>query len=461
MDRGSALSLAKRKHIDPLEKAMEAALSPGNFISYKDCWSFVDDVQKVVNDIEKIIKKEPERAAHLFETFIAACHEKADEIDDSSGNFGMLVDDLFRGWIKASQAADDDPERTATSLLSWMEDDPYGFCYYLDREAVKVLDKKGLDAFTRLVRFKFESVYSQDDKDKRFPGYARRRWGGVLKTLLAGQSDVDAFIALCERTAFETKDCQAIAKLYRRRRRPEDALIWVERGLEIARSNIRSSFEEHDLREMKRTLLAKLGRPGDALQSAWSEFEAHPSTFTYKELMRYVPVKEKMAWHQKAMEASEKGDLSSQIELWLEKKENDLLVARLHRATDEELENLSHYQTGPLAHKLKHSHPDISARLYRALCMRIVNAGKSKYYDAALDNIESAKKCYAKAGLNTEWQELVNDVRKRHFRKKGFMAGFEFIVFGAPKDVEQPFLERAKARWPRKPGTDEKNQNTF
>jgi hypothetical protein len=66
---------------------------------------------------------------------------------------------------------------------------------------------------------------------------------------------------------------------------------------------------------MKRTLLAKLGRPGDALQSAWSEFEASPSIFTYKELMRYVPAKEKMAWHQKAMEASEKGDLSSYIEL--------------------------------------------------------------------------------------------------------------------------------------------------
>jgi tetratricopeptide (TPR) repeat protein len=452
MDRRSTLSHGKQKHIDPLEQAMEAALSPGNFISYKASWSFVDDVQNVVNDIEKIIKKEPERAAHLFDIFIAACHEKADEIDDSSGNFGMLVDDLFRGWIKARQAGNDDPEQTAKSLLSWMEDDPYGYCYYLDREALKVLDKKGLDAFTRRIRFKFESVLSQDDKDNRFPGYAHRRWGGVLKTLLAGQRDVDAFIAFCERTEYETRDCQTIAKIYRRRRRPEDALSWVERGLEIARSDSRSSFEEHDLRELKRALLAKLGRPKDALQSAWSEFKANPSPFTYKELMRYVPAIEKMAWHQKAMEASERGDLSSQIELWFEKKENDRLVSRLYRATDEELENLSHYQTKLLAHKLQHTHPDISARVYRSLCMRIVNAGKSKYYDAALDNIKSAKKCYAKAGLNTEWQKLVNDLRKKHFRKKGFMAGFDCIVLSAPKDVQQPFMERVKARWPRKSG---------
>ncbi len=245
------MSPRKRKQIDPLEQAIEAVLVPGSFISYKAAWSFVDDVQDVAHDIEKIIKKEPERAARLFETFIAACHEKADEIDDSSGNFGMLVDDLFHGWIKARQAANDDPDETAKSLFSWMEDDPYGFCYDLDREAVKALDKKGLDAFARRIRAKFESVLSQDDKDKRFPGYARRRWGSVLKTLLAGQRDVDAYIALCEQTEFDAKDCKTIAKIYRRRRRPEDALSWVEKGLEIARSDSRRSFGEHDLREMK------------------------------------------------------------------------------------------------------------------------------------------------------------------------------------------------------------------
>jgi hypothetical protein len=40
-----------------------------------------------------------------------------------------------------------------------------------------------------------------------------------------------------------------------------------------------------------------------------------------------------------------------------------------------------------------------------------------------LDNIERAKKCYAKAGLNDDWQAVVADVRQSHFRKKGFMTG--------------------------------------
>ena len=444
------MSPAKRKQIDPLEKAIEAALSPGRFISYNAAWSFVEDVQGVADDIGKIIQKEPARAARLYEIFIAACHEKADEIDDSSGSFGMLVEELFQGWIKARQGANLDPDETAISLISWMEDDPYGFCHDLERGVVKVLDKKGLEAFIRQIRAKFESVPTQDDEEKRFSGYERRRWGGVLKTLLAARRNVDAYIALCDQTGLEVKDCIAIAKIYKSRRRPEDALSWVERGLKIVRTEIQTSYEEHELGELKRVLLARIGRAEDALQSAWSEFEAHPSTFAYKELMRYVPGKERTDWHQKAMAASEKSDLSARIELWLEHKEFDRLVSYLHRITDDELEALSHYRTEPLARKLERSHPDISARVYRALCMRIVNAGKSKYYDAALDHIERAKKCYTKAGLDDDWQTVVADVRKKHFRKKGFMAGFEDIVTGAPKQVEPSFLDRAKARWPRK-----------
>jgi hypothetical protein len=445
------MSPAKRKQIDPLEKAIEAALSPGRFISYNAAWSFVEDVQDVANDIGEIIRKEPARAVRLYEIFIAACHEKADEIDDSSGSFGMLVEELFQGWIKARQDVNFDPDETAISLISWMEDDPYGFCHDLERGVVKVLDKKGLAAFIQQIRAKFESAPTQDDEEKRFSGYERRRWGGVLKTLLAAQRNVEAYIALCDQTGLEAKDCIAIAQIYKGRRCPEDALSWVERGLKIARAVNQTSYEEHELSELKRALFAKLSRPGDALQSAWSEFEAHPSTFAYKELMRYVPNKEKTSWHQKAMAASEKSDFSSLIELWLEHKEYDRLVSRLLQTTDDELEDLSHYRTEPLGRKLERYHPDVSARVYRALCMRIVNAGKSKYYDAALDHIERAKKCYSKAGLDDDWQAVVAEVRKRHVRKKGFMTGFEDIVTGVPKQVEPSFLERAKARWPRKP----------
>ena len=43
------------------------------------------------------------------------------------------------------------------------------------------------------------------------------------------------------------------------------------------------------LGEMKRVLLAKLSRRGEALDSAWSEYQAHPGRSTYEERMRWTP----------------------------------------------------------------------------------------------------------------------------------------------------------------------------
>ena len=33
----------------------------------------------------------------LYQTFLAGCYERAEELDDSSGNFGMFVDSPLPG----------------------------------------------------------------------------------------------------------------------------------------------------------------------------------------------------------------------------------------------------------------------------------------------------------------------------------------------------------------------------
>jgi hypothetical protein len=79
--------------------------------------------------------------------------------------------------------------------------------------------------------------------------------------------------------------------------------------------------------------------------------------------------------------------------------------------------------------------------------MRILNAAKSKYYDAALSNFKRARRCYERAGLAAEWADTVRFVRASHRRKTGFMSGFEALVAGAVRGGQPSFLERAKTRW--------------
>jgi hypothetical protein len=44
---------------------------------------FVEDLEGLDEDIWKLVRRgEAERAARVYETFIAGCHEKAEEVDD-------------------------------------------------------------------------------------------------------------------------------------------------------------------------------------------------------------------------------------------------------------------------------------------------------------------------------------------------------------------------------------------
>jgi uncharacterized Zn finger protein len=147
------------------------------------------------------------------------------------------------------------------------------------------------------------------------------------------------------------------------------------------------------------------------------------------------------------MEGAGSADLGSLVGLLLETKEIDRLVERLRQAKDAELEGLSHYTTQPAAKRLARSHPDVAARVFRALGMRILHAKKSKYYGAALGHFEDAKACYERAALARSWDVLVAEVRGAHRRKAGFMADFERLVAGQGPSDEPSFLERAKSRW--------------
>ncbi len=429
---------------DPTEQAIEAALQPGRFIPHGAVWSFIEGLEEVAAQIAALVDGFPSRAAALYETFLAGCYEKAEELDDSSGGFGTFVGSLFCGWVEARRASGADPDDTARRLLAWMDDDPYGFCHRLEGELVKVLDGPGLVALEHSVRDRFEAKEGD-------PAVARRRWAEPLRTILAARRDVDAYVKLCEETEITPVDTLAIAKMLEAQRKPAEALDWVERGLGLA-ARAPAALGEHDLRKLQRELLRKLGRADAALEAAWAEFEKHPNKCSYEELMRYVPEADRAAWHAKAMGAAAGADLYAVVELWLETGERERLVERLRRASDEELEGTSHYTTEPAAKTLAETHPDVAAKVYRALGRRILEEKKSKYYPAALSHFEEARRCYERAGLRTEWEDLVRAVRADHRRNLGFMAAFEEVVAGGGPSAKPSFLERAKARWARPPG---------
>jgi len=249
-------------------------------------------------------------------------------------------------------------------------------------------------------------------------------------------------------------DCEHLAEMEKNKRHWKQALAWIEKGLALEPTRNWHNEGSYSLSHMKPEVLSRLGKKEDALAQTWTEFERNPSEYSYDDFMRYVPKAARARWHEKAMEIAATGDIGAFMEICVKTREWARLAAKLHLVKHEELEGVSHYHSEAAAKGLKNRDIVASAKLYRAMGFRILNSKKGKYYRNAADNFENARDLYLKAGLQTEWDALVNTVRAEHSRKYGFMPAFERLVSG--KSGKEPsFAEQARARWQKQMRDDE------
>ncbi|HXV62725.1 MAG TPA: hypothetical protein VEK15_18645 [Vicinamibacteria bacterium] len=426
---------------------MEPALRPGRFVRQGDTFAFVKGLERLAARIDPLVSSEPEQAANLYEALLAGCYAKTEEIDDSSGSFGVFMQRLCCRWVIARQSGGRSPEETARILVRWIDTDEFGYTSDLDHDVVGVLDERGLAAFVRLSRARFgEASKEAGRRVGKIGGDASyRKWAGVLRACYQAQKDAFSYIRLCKETGAQGKDCLAIANMFEVHGDTGQALRWVQRGLQIELMSSRPDVSVYDLKDRERSLLMALGHPEEALARAWRDFEVRPHWFTYGELMRYVPDAQRRDWHERAMGRARQGDLTSSVELYLETRETERLIDHVTGVTEDALREVRPKVLRKAADRLQRDHAGVAARLYAALAMRIVGERNSKYYPQALSHLERAKLCYERAGLSRGWVALVEEVRSRHYRKSSFMPDFERIVKKVPSR-DTAFRPRAKRR---------------
>lgn len=243
-----------------------------------------------------------------------------------------------------------------------------------------------------------------------------------------------------EETGLTASDCVTVARLLVAQGSRDEALSWVERGIDLDAKTPYGSVAGHELTELKPRLLKDLGRVGGVPPAS--------------QCVRLRPPDDLRAGGrpgQLAGEGDRGGDdrrlPSFGIDLLVHTHRTGQLAELVRRHSDEALAALSHFWAEPAAENLADQHPDQAARLYRIQGLRILEARKSKHYDAALRHFTHARRCYEAAGQTTEWEQLVDEVYTRHHRKTSFVPRFEEIVTGLGPRREPSFLERAKAGW--------------
>lgn len=444
--------MKKRKKSDPLVSEIEQALDLGQFISYNQSWEFVRELEDTKKRVDALVKNgEAERAVGLYEMFLSGCYEKAEEIDDSSGNLGMFFGELFCAWIKARQKAGYKADETVQYVLKWMDNDDYGSCYDIEQDIAQVLNKAGFQLFRKHFQDQFENAFVPytSEAPKFIYDYPADVYRNVdiLKKIYIVKKDIQSYLTLCEKTVASPKDCENIAMLYKEKRHFADALVWVEKGLTLEKKRKWGNQSSYGLTSVRQELLDKLGRREDAFESAWSEFKKYPSVYGYEELMKYIPKQDFKQWHEKALLEAKKTSLSALIEICSKTKEWDILSERIVSVEHDKLEQMSHYITEKAAKGLAKKHCQAAAKIYGAMGMRILKKGKTKYYRHGLEHFRRARKLYKKADYEQMWASLVDRVRKNHSRKYSFIGDFEKIVAGRGPESPETFEKRVRKRW--------------
>lgn len=424
--------MSKRKQDDELAAEIRYELMPGRYVKWDEVSRLVHNLDRVHEKVAGLVKTgEPERAVQLYEVFMKGVYAKIEEADDEC-DLAMLFHDLACGWIQARQVAGRPAEETVGQILHWMKKDDYGFCNNIEQKLIKVLDAKGQRLFVGHFRELVDKTQVEPSVETSNKGFGRdpelQLKAEPLKNIYESLNDTASYEAICEKTGFSPKDCERLAKMEMAQKLWANALAWVEKGMALKPKRNWWNEDSHSLDQMRPELLVHLGRKEDALAVAWKKFQQNPNEYDFEQLLRYSPKKERSNWQERAMAVADQSSLDNFIPLCVKAKEWDRLALRIHAAAPAELEALSHFTTEPAAGGLANHDPLAAVKLYRALGLRIVNSGKSKYYPEALQHFKKARDLYCHLGLVSEWYALAQFVQSAHSRKSGFILAFNRIV---------------------------------
>jgi len=444
--------MSTRAKPDPLMAAIQHELSPGRFVRRQDVSGLASNLDQLETKFQALAKAgEADRAVRLYEILLSGTYAKIEECDDEC-YLSMSFARAFCGWIKARQAAGRPAEETVSQILNWKKNDRYAFCFRIEKDVVKALDREGRRLFIGHFQGVVEKAMAglavtppraifEYDNEVRLPAI-------TLKEIYESLNDVRSYAGLCERMGFSPLDCERLAKMEMVAKHWGKALEWVEKGTALGPTRNWHNEVGSSLEQLKPEILRKLGRKADALAAAWADFQESPNEFSYEDLMRYVRRNDKSIWRERALTAAGNSDLGAFMSICVKAKDWERLAGGVLSAKPGELEALSHYCSEPAAKGLARNAPPAAAKLYRALGMRIVNAGKSKYYEAALGHFEKARDLYCGAGQAAEWEAVLDTMRLAHSRKRGFLSALEQRLSGE-SGRPPSFARDAHALWKR------------
>jgi tetratricopeptide (TPR) repeat protein len=418
LDLGAATVQADDKTLEArLRKAIDGATRTRGFVDYREAAGWAEGVDSALDVVADLASGgRAGLAFKLVEQAIDRIERAIEEIDDSDGHCGALLDRARDIHLTAARAARPDPVTLARALFGREMNGDYGtFDGALELYA-DVLGDGGLAEYRRLAAEAWAKLPPRVGETRPRDGFVGNysQLMRVVDFFAERDGDVEARIALRAKDLSSPWSYLQLAEFCRAQGRDEQALRVAEEGLwvfEDGRPDQRLLFFAVDL-------LAKASRKGDAEALLWRAFEKAPSLELYERLRKLggKAARERAASFLEARSAKEArthwhypADLLIQILTREKLFESAWATVRGHGA--------SMGVKQALARASEASHPAESLAAYAERVDQLADAGGNPAY------AEAAGLVARMAGFRSvaEQTAYVAALKARHGRKRNFM----------------------------------------
>ncbi|MFN7920907.1 MAG: hypothetical protein U0Q16_12465, partial [Bryobacteraceae bacterium] len=251
----------------------------------------------------------------------------------------------------------------------------------------------------------------------------REEWGSALSEFYRSRQMVQEYIELAQKNGVSSGDCRVAGELLLAKGNPAEALVWVDRGLAMKPDGT----ERHgELESVRRSILAKLGRVDEALDSAWESFLEQITPGGFKEVLAYAPVGALDNWRAHALAEAQRHAAQGGFELLCAERACPQLRAMLEQQ-DPALRRVRIELLSEAARVLRASDPWAAAEYHLLAAILRLDAARTGMQQP-LESLSAAKACYREAGATAAWEARVEEVRARYGSRVSFMKRFDKLA---------------------------------
>ena len=259
-------------------KAINKATRVHGFVDWREAGDFAGDLEQLVESLEELLT--PDSAGMLVELLEYAIERVEDamqNIDDSNGEVGGIVDALGELHIKACELARPEPEALAERLFRMEMTLPIGVCSFSATTYSHVLGEQGLRRYRELATVEWQKIKPKHSGDS----FEDHRWRitHIMESLAEASGDVEELVAIKAQDLSFSYHYLTIAEIWIKAGQDDKALDWAERGLQAF-----PKATDNRLRDFLVTAYLQRQRNDEALQLTWIQFEERATLEHYQKL---------------------------------------------------------------------------------------------------------------------------------------------------------------------------------